>query len=352
MLVLRPDHIGDVVLSGPAVELLRQGLPNAHITYVVGPWSQEAARFSADVDALRTISFPGFTRRANVNLVQPYVLLAAEATRLRKEQFDLAVILRPDHWWGALLAACAGIPTRVGACTPETQPLLTHTRRVPSNEHAVEQALRLARLALKALHAEPSTAAPRVRFAVPEAARRAAAELWQQHGLDGRQVVVVQPTAGARLKSWPLERWVELIDALGDQRVVLTGAPGDRALLERIRARCVQMPVVATGQSLVASAALFERAQLLIGLDGGAAHVAAALGVPTVRLYGPAPVTTYGPWPPAPDQRALVTSKLACVPCGALENPPCGAQEEPACLLALSTEEVLRAANAVLRIVR
>ena len=97
------------------------------------------------------------------------------------------------------------------------------------------------------------------------------------------------------------------------------------------------------------TAALFERCALVIGLDSGALHVAGAVGTPTVRLYGPAPVAKYGPWPGAArDQRVLVTDDLACVPCGHLEDPPCGARSEPACLLALSVEQVVGAAKAVL----
>ena len=101
--------------------------------------------------------------------------------------------------------------------------------------------------------------------------------------------------------------------------------------------------------SLKVTAALFERCALVIGLDSGAAHLAGAVGTPTVRLYGPAPVAKYGPWPrTAPDQRVLTTDQLACVPCGYLEDPPCGARSEPACLLALSVEKVLGAAKACL----
>jgi ADP-heptose:LPS heptosyltransferase len=77
-------------------------------------------------------------------------------------------------------------------------------------------------------------------------------------------------------------------------------------------------------------------------------HLAAALGVPTVRLYGPAPPEVFGPWPPRADQRVLITRSLACVPCGHLVDPPCGATRLPACMLALTADEVLAAARQVL----
>ncbi|MCA1644278.1 MAG: hypothetical protein LC797_02025 [Chloroflexi bacterium] len=87
---------------------------------------------------------------------------------------------------------------------------------------------------------------------------------------------------------------------------------------------------------------------LLVAPDSGAAHLAAALGTPTVRLYGPAAIEAFGPWPARPDQHVLLTRGLACVPCGELQSPPCGAKTLPACLLALSVEDVLNAVNAQL----
>jgi ADP-heptose:LPS heptosyltransferase len=100
---------------------------------------------------------------------------------------------------------------------------------------------------------------------------------------------------------------------------------------------------VACGQTLNTSAALYQRCALLVGPDSGAAHLAAAVGTPTLRLYGPAPVEVFGPWPPRADQRVLVETGLACVPCRHLESPPCGATTLPACLLALGVEDVLKA---------
>src|SRR6266567_723180 len=125
VLLLRPDHIGDVLLTAPAIALLRAALPDARLTYLVGPWSAAAARRGPCVDEVRTLVFPGFTRHRTANFLSPYALLLREAQRLRHEHFDLAIVLRPDHWWGALLVLAAGIPIRVGGRTPETIPLLT-----------------------------------------------------------------------------------------------------------------------------------------------------------------------------------------------------------------------------------
>jgi heptosyltransferase III len=351
VLLLRPDHIGDVLLTSPAVGLLRESLPTAHLTYLVGPWSTAAAQGGPPVDSLRTLAYPGFTRQPNPNALAPYALLVREAASLRRERFDLAVVFRPDHWWGALLALVAGIPVRIGADTPETTPLLTHVRAATSGEHATPAALDLARLALQAFGTPAAPHVTNPRFQVGEVSRAAASDFWERHSLNGKGVVVaVQPSAGTPLKSWPIERWARVADGLIERgtAVLLVGGPDDGPLLAAIQAQMAHAPAAtAFGQSLGISAAIYERCGLLIGPDAGQAHLAAAVGIPTVRLYGPASSEVFGPWPPREvDQRVLVTDGLACVPCGNLEAPPCGATALPACMLALGVEDVLNAVSA------
>lgn len=344
-MLLRPDHIGDVLLGAPAVALLRASLPDAQLTYLVGPWSAEAARLGPSVDSIRSVQFPGFTRQPKAHLLQPYHVLLREAAKLRAEQYDVAVVLRADHWWGGLLALAAGIPFRIGGDTPELRPLLTHAYASPREQPAAEQSLAIARLAVRSVGATPVEVGEVRQFTVGDAARAAASALWQAHGL-GARVVAIHPSAGAPLKSWPIARWAQLADSLAEQgrQVVLTGAPDDTALLNAIAAGMRHCPPTLRGQSLEVSAAVYERCALVISVDSGAGHLAAAVGTPTVRLYGPAPASVFGPWPPpSSHQRVVATDRLACAPCGHLDAPPCGARATPACMLAIGVDDILKA---------
>jgi ADP-heptose:LPS heptosyltransferase len=348
VLLVRPDHVGDVLLSSAAVALIRASLPTARITYLVGPWSAETARHGPAVDVLRTLRFPGFTRAGSRNKAQPYALLARWAMRLRQEHYDLAVMLRGDHWWGALLALAAGIPLRVGGLAPhKTGDLLTHGRAAGRAEHWAEQALGIAMLAIEACGARAVEADRRIVFNLSKKARDEALAWLRQNHLNGERVVAIHPNAGAALKSWPIERWAAVADGL-DQPVVLTGAPGDEGLLQGIAQRASRALTIACGQSIATSAALYERCAVLVATDSGAAHLAGAMGTPTVRLYGPASTNVYGPWPASADQIALSEQGLACVPCGHMVDPPCGARDLPACMLAHSAEDVIRATKSVL----
>jgi heptosyltransferase-2/heptosyltransferase-3 len=345
--VVRPDHVGDVLLSAPALGLLRTSLPDARLTYLVGPWAAEAARQGPGVDDVRTLDFPGFTRHADANVLAPYAVLLREAAGLRAEGFEAAVVLRNDHWWGALLALSAGIPLRVGGDTPETRPLLTHVYQALPAQPAAEHALAIARLTIAALGARPRGTGEVQQFVVSDRARQTAGGLWRQHHLGERRVVAIQPNAGAPLKSWPLERWARLADGLTGlgTNVVLVGAPGDAALLAAIATAMAGGAPRLCGQSLEVSAAIYARCALVVGVDSGACHLAAAVGAPTVRIYGPAPASVFGPWPPRLGQRVVSTDGLACAPCGSLDDPPCGARTVPACMLAVQVEDVLNAAR-------
>jgi lipopolysaccharide heptosyltransferase II len=351
ILLIRPDHLGDLLLSYSAVGLLRRGLPHAHLTYLVGAWGEEIARRGPPVDEVLACPFPGFTRRPKPSIWQPYRLLLAEAARLRG-RYEAAVVLRPDHWWGALLAAAAGIPVRVGYATPDCAPLLTHPLPwkgwASAEVMAVEAARRL--LALVPNGRRDEVARPE-RFRVTTNEHAYADELLREVGLaDSGPLVALHPGAGARLKRWPSQRWAAVGAALvreAGARIVVTGGAEERELAERVAAGIGPGAVCVAGRTgLGQLAAVLERARLALGPDSGPLHLAAAVGTPTLRLFGPTDPGVFMPL----DERGqhALTVPLACRPCGNPERPPCGALEHPGCLQGLTVEQVVEQALHVL----
>ncbi len=350
ILLIRPDHLGDVLLASPGVAALRAALPEARLFYLVGPWALETARRGPPVDRLRPCPVPGFTRRPQGAPWSPYVTLLREAARLRGERFDLAVILRPDHWWGALLALAAGIPRRVGYQTALTAPLLTEALPLPSTTHQVELGLRLAaHVAQRCPHRRPvPDPPPPVTFRVFTSDEAAAEALLEREGLRDRPLLVVHPGSGSPLKAWPAERWALAAEALAAERdlaLVLTGSAAERPLAEAIARQTRRRAVILAGETPLGTlAALLRRAELVLGTDSGPLHLAAAVGTPTLRLYGPTDPRLFGPWEPRPSGRhRVVQFDLPCIPCGNLAAPPCGALELPPCMLGIRVEQVLAA---------
>src|SRR5450432_2979484 len=111
ILIIRPDHLGDLVLATPVLNALKEHAPDAHITMMVGPWSREVVARHPAIDAILTCPFPGF-QRAPQKPLAPYQLLFQMARQLRNAHYDLAINLRPDFWWAAALIYLAGIPRR------------------------------------------------------------------------------------------------------------------------------------------------------------------------------------------------------------------------------------------------
>ncbi|MGA9351611.1 MAG: glycosyltransferase family 9 protein, partial [Anaerolineae bacterium] len=143
IVLIRPDHLGDLLFTTPAIRLLRQAFPQARIAYLVGPWSKAVIENNPNIDGIASCPFPGFTRQKKQFIFEPYVVLLQYAKQLRQEDFDLAIVLRFDHWWGALLAYLAGIPRRVGYDIAEVRPFLTDIVPYLPDHHEVEQNLGL-----------------------------------------------------------------------------------------------------------------------------------------------------------------------------------------------------------------
>ncbi|MBI2887789.1 MAG: glycosyltransferase family 9 protein [Chloroflexi bacterium] len=349
LLAIRPDHLGDLLLTAPALRQLRQALPHARITLLVGPWNQEAAEHLPYVDRVLTLPFPWFDRAPKPSPWAPYALLRREAHRLRSHGFDTALVLRPDHWWGAILAAGAAIPRRIGYGTPESLPFLTHALPPRLDLHETVLSLRLADAALPdPLPEDPAPTGPTFLIAPQE---RAFAQEWlSRHRVRG-SVIALHPGAGAPVKAWRSEAFSALADHLAteqDATIVVTGSSEEETLVEAVAAGCSHArPLRLVGASLGQLAALLERCRLAIGVDSGVMHLAAAVNVPTVRLYGPVDPARFGPWGDAPAHHRVVRAALPCVPCNRLDYPLQELSLHP-CVRAITLEQVLAAARSLL----
>jgi ADP-heptose:LPS heptosyltransferase len=359
--LVRPDHLGDVLLTTPAIAALRAALPGAELVALVGPWAAEVLARNSDVDAVQTITFPGFERgEPAFRPWRPYIRMLCEARRLGAWQFDAAVILRPDFWWGAALLALAGVPLRVGYDLPPGNRALTHPVAFPPvPEHAAHSALRLTAALAQALGAEPpdetswAPAGAPLRFTVTAADREWAGAWLAGHGFAADAApILVHPGAGAPVKLWPAAWWARTLETLADELnapVVVAGTPAEASLVAAVRdalygnTRAVAFVEAA---SLGRYAALLACARLVLGVDSGPLHLAVAMGTPSVRLYGPTDPVVFGPWGPA-DLHAVVAADLPCAPCGRLDYSPAELPLHP-CVRLLGPHQVLAAAHRVL----
>lgn len=344
ILLIRPDHLGDVLFATPALRLLRETLPRAHVTCLVGPWAREVVQHNPHVEEVLTLDFPGFTRRAKGWLGGPYIQAWRAAARLRSARYDLAIVLRFDHWWGAMLTLLAGVPRRAGYAVPEVLPFLTHPVPYEPGRHEVRQNASLVRAVLDL----PSTMElDSLEFALGADDREFAAR-WVRTFANDRALVALQPGSGARVKLWRPEAFARVGDWLHGHAlaVVLTGSAAERPLLLEIAGQMTHAPPLLTHASLGQLAAVLQRCVLAIGCDNGTMHLAVAMGLPTVHLFGPVDHRTFGPWGD-PNRHRVLLSGLACIPCNRLDYRPEELPDHP-CVRLIGEEAVIAAAESLL----
>jgi lipopolysaccharide heptosyltransferase II len=329
ILIIRPDHLGDVLLTTPALRRLRDAYPTAAIHALVGPWSAEVLANYPEIDLVLTLPFPGFSRGDKTSLRAPYDLAVASARRLRKIKYSSALIFRPDHWWGAMVAQWAGIPRRVGYDLPDTRPFLTDA--IPhQHEHVVSQNARLVERLVGRAQSEPLT----LSFPVDSHERAWVDGYLEEWGVLSQQpIIAIHPGSGTWVKHWGEEKWASVADALAaqlDAAIVFTGGDHELPLAHRILGHMRQPACIMVGETRVGSlAALYARASLVLGPDSGPLHLAAAVGTPTVSLFGPADPLEFGSWG-SPQKHIMLWSNIGCRPCRILdwggdapENHPC-----------------------------
>ncbi|MCX7623143.1 MAG: glycosyltransferase family 9 protein [Thermomicrobium sp.] len=344
VVLLRPDHLGDGILTLPALMYLRRQAPMLRRTVAAGPWNREFFLAFPDLAELAVIPFPGFARTRRRLSADPYRTLWREARRLRQRRPLAAVVLRDDHWWGAWLCALAGIPIRIGSDHPHVRPFLTHPVPLRS-EHVAARNLELAEslLATLGLSGTCGNFAPErypLVWPLDERARARIRELLAEHGVQP-PVAIVHPGSGTPSKCWPTERWAALAEALHARgmSVVLTGSASERADLERIAALARSHVTVLAGMlSVSVLAELMREARIVVGPDTGPLHLAVAVGTATVHLFGPTDPARFGPWGPSHRHRA-VRSPLTCSRCGDI-GPDRGLGV--GCMMALTVDRVVR----------
>ncbi|HCI80727.1 MAG TPA: glycosyltransferase family 9 protein [Ktedonobacter sp.] len=357
ILLIRPDHLGDLVLTTPVLDALKSRLPNAHITMMVGSWSSEVVARHPAIDRLITCAFPGF-RRAAQGPLAPYVLLFQTARQLRRQHYDIAINLRPDFWWGAALLYLAAIPYRVGYAIAPGTPFLNHAISFHASEHATVSNLRLISTTLQLSSTQPLSEPytperyPLVFEPTSEEDEWVTRRLYENDIDEHASIIVIHPGTGAAVKLWRNEAWATCANRLLSAQstpthVILTGSPAERTMLTAIADEMHTKPLIVADATIGQLAALMRRATLVLGTDTGPLHLAVAQHTPTVTIFGPTDPRIFGPWGDG-TQHIVVASTHRCptcpvIPCGRLDF---SSEELPAhpCTRLVSEQEVEQAA--------
>jgi heptosyltransferase II len=330
ILVRAANWVGDAVLSLPALRAIRERNPQAHIVVLARPWVAGLYCREAFCDehlaAPRTWS--GRLRVARI---------------LRQRRFDAAILL-PNSFEAALVARLAGIPQRIGYDRDGRGLLLTAAIPPPQPgdipRHESFYYLELLRRA--GIIPELPATAPILLDGVEEA-RRMGRERFEAMGF--RQPVIgISPGAeNSRAKQWLPERFVEaatLLAASLGAAVAVFGSSSEQTLgrlvAEQIRRNGCRVLNLAGETTLEQFAEMAAACRVFLSNDSGAMHVASAVGVPTVAVFGP---TDWIATAPAGPLARVVRQPVECSPCMLRDCPI-----DHRCMTAVSAEQVAQAA--------
>lgn len=302
VLAVRLDNLGDVLVTTPALHAIKQALPGCHLTLLASPIGAQVGRLNPDVDAVIVYQAPW---------MDPWHTLPQDSAReqemiaqIKAGQYDAAIIFtsfRQSALPAAYLCYLADIPLRAAASIDGPGSLLTTRHKHPDRlMHEVEHGLDL--VAALGMTTDERDLVLRV----PEDARSALSHRLAQSGIDHtRPLLVVHPGCTMPARTYPWEQFVEVIDLVVAElgaAVVLTGAPDERDLVDRIHAQLTPSAQAATRRyagtlSFAEFCALIACADLTITNNTGPMHIAAAVHTPVVALFALTnPPEQWGPW--------------------------------------------------------
>jgi heptosyltransferase-1 len=343
LLIVRLGSMGDIIHTLPAVAALRQAFPEARLGWIVEErWAELLCTLPEPrtgprsprrplVDQVHTVNTR--TWRKSMFSTQTWEQIAAGLSELRAQRYEVAVDFQ-GAVRSALLARWSGAPVIYGAAQPrENVASMFYTRQViVRGDHVVEQNLSLA----EAVARRP-LAMSNVEFPCDPAVEKKFEERSHQNIAD---FALLNPGAGWGAKQWPAERYGQVARGLAEDEVksLINLGPGEESLMRAVESASEGTAKGIAG-SLTELVALTRHARLFIGGDTGPMHLAAALGIPVVAIFGPTNPARNGPF----GTRSIVLRSPASPTTHSRR-----AQPDPG-MLEISSDEVVAAARKLLR---
>src|SRR5712691_8170776 len=335
VLVVRLRSIGDAVLTTPSLYALRRFLPQAQVDILLEDWVAPVLEGLQCVDNVITLRRRSTSSRAQV------------ARRIRATHYDVAYNLHGGTT-ATLLTRASGARHRVGYASYQYARLHNHLSPSAASlwgrekTHSVEQ-----QLALLGWTGVPVTDRPPTQLAVTKQAAASIAERLSIAGLDETTTfAVVHPAAAFDTKQWATEKFARVAEDLSARgfAVVAIAAPTEAHIADELKRNSSARVVTFTDLSLPEVTALAARARLFVGNDSGIAHIAAAVGLPSVVIFGSSNVANWRPWAKA--AAAVVLEQMECQRCRVYF---CEKFEQPECIRRVPVERVTAAVERVLR---
>jgi heptosyltransferase-3 len=332
ILVIQLGDIGDVVSATPAFRAVRERFPEALLAVLV----REGFGGLLEDDPLHDRIFEVRRKQGMLadRVLEPLRLIG----ELRRQRFDLVIDLRGDDR-GVYMSLASGAPVRAAmryGHMPWRDAFYTHLVIPPPPEARTRGAAYQSLDVIRPLGIDTADPVPRLHVS-EETLKRVRQML---PGGDSRSRVTINPFARWKYKEWDYGKWAEVVrwlDGGKGYRPVLVGSRAEREAAARIASEAGGWVVNLAGQtSLKELAALLSLSAFHAGVDSAAPHIAAAVGTPTITIYGP---TDWRDWAPEGGRHRVIRPDRDCVPC---REKGCRGEGRSECLEEMTTEDVKR----------
>ena len=305
ILVVKLDHIGDVLLATPVFSNLRLAYPNAELHALTGAWSRVILENHPDVNKVLEYNSPAFSRSKQSTSFKNALQLYRE---LRSQKYDLLIELRGD-WRIILFALLHVTPRRLSRGFLQIAnklgfPQFSGTHETIRNLDVLKQS-------------GISTPIQTSTFLVTMENKKWASNFLETHQIHRETpLIAIHPGSPIALKRWNPERYAELADWLIAQKraqILFVGVKDEISIINQIQNLMRGKAINIAGNTNIAQlASILHICNMFIGNDSGPMHLAAAVGTQTIGLYGPSDPKRFGP---VGDKCQTIKRKFDCPPC-------------------------------------
>jgi ADP-heptose:LPS heptosyltransferase len=348
VLVVRLRSIGDTVLTTPSLIALRRFLPDAQIDILLEDWVApvldgfEVIDNVVSIPTMNTEMAEGQGHDGKMSRSALVFIRSVIALELKKERYDVVFDLHGGPT-ATFFTAATRARHRVGLRSYRYSFLYNH--RLPSpadfwqsrDIHSAEQ-----QLALLGFLGVPVNDRPKTRLTVTDHGRTERVILSASEG----PFALMHPTSAFFTKQWPTVNFVRTAEFLAEKgiRTIAVASRNENAALEVLKRESTVPITTFDDLTLYEIICLASKADIFVGNDSGIAHIAAAVGTPTVVIFGSSNRTHWRPWTDAPNE--IVYEEFACQPCAGYECKEFG---EPRCIRTVSPDRVIDAIGRLIK---
>ncbi|MFA5092645.1 MAG: lipopolysaccharide heptosyltransferase II [Candidatus Omnitrophota bacterium] len=340
ILISRTDRLGDVVLSTPVVKALREKFPQAYIAMMVAPCARDVVDGNPYLDEVIIYDKDGKHKS--------WLRTLKFANNLAKRKFDLAIILHPTNRVH-LLISLARIPQRLGY--NRKLGFLLNCRKLHLKQEGIRHEAEYNLDLISDLGVTGS--AQDLFMPLKQESERYVSELLSQAGFTQKdKILAINPGASCPSKVWSTQRFAQVCEklvSLYNFKILILGGPKEMQLANKIEVEYKGSAKILNlvGKTSVSQlASLLKRCTLFISNDSGPVHIASALGTPVISIFGRnQPGLSPKRWGPLGKRDKYLHKDIGCMQCLAHN-----CTKEFACLKAITVEDVVSAAESILKI--